>query len=58
MNKSIAEKLGIVYFNITDISRRGIAEPYLVASDGLHPSGKMYSAWVELILNDKRIQFN
>lgn len=55
MNKSIAEKLNVIYFNITDISRKGLAEPELVAGDGLHPSGKMYSAWVELIMSDKRV---
>ena len=47
INKSIAQKLGVKYIDITDISRKGLAEPNLVAGDGLHPSGKMYSAWVE-----------
>lgn len=47
VNKSIAQKLGVKYISITDISRNGLAEPDLVATDGLHPSGKMYSAWVE-----------
>lgn len=52
VNKSIAEKYDIKYFNITDISRRGLDEPDLVAADGLHPSEKMYSEWVEVILGD------
>lgn len=52
VNKSITEKYGIKYFDITGISRRGLAEPDLVASDGLHPSEKMYSEWVEVILSD------
>jgi lysophospholipase L1-like esterase len=52
VNKSITEKYGIKYFNITEISRRGLDEPDLVAADGLHPSEKMYSQWVELILSD------
>lgn len=52
INKSISEKLGVKYYSITAISRRGLDEPDLVALDGLHPSGKMYSEWVELILND------
>lgn len=47
VNKSIAQKLGVKYIYITDISRKGLTEPDLVAGDGLHPSGKMYSAWVE-----------
>jgi len=52
VNKSISEKYGVKYYNITDISRRGIAEADLVATDGLHPSEKMYSEWVEVILGD------
>lgn len=48
-NKHISDSLGIRYFDITPISRRGLAEPDLVAGDGLHPSGKMYGAWVELM---------
>jgi lysophospholipase L1-like esterase len=50
VNRGIAAKLGVAYFNITDISRRGLDEPGLVAEDGLHPSGKMYREWVDLIL--------
>jgi lysophospholipase L1-like esterase len=49
INKSISEKYKVAYYNITDISRQGIANPSLVAADGLHPSGKMYSLWVERI---------
>lgn len=51
-NRKITEGLGVRYFDITDISRKGLAEPDLVASDGLHPSGKMYARWVEVILAD------
>lgn len=51
-NRIITERLGVKYINITDISRRGLQEPDLVASDGLHPSGKMYALWVERILNE------
>lgn len=50
VNRSITEKHGIKYFYITDISRKGFEDPSLVASDGLHPSGKMYAAWVKVIL--------
>jgi lysophospholipase L1-like esterase len=49
INKRITEKYHIMYFNITDISRKGFDDPELVANDGLHPSGKMYTEWVELI---------
>ena len=52
VNKSISDKYGVRYYNITDISRRGLEEADLVASDGLHPSEKMYSEWVKVILSD------
>ena len=52
VNRRISENLGVKYYNITDISRRGLNDPSLVAADGLHPSGKMYSLWVERILKD------
>lgn len=38
---------GVDFFNITPISREGLAKPELVAADGLHPSGIMYRRWVE-----------
>lgn len=49
INKLITKKYKIKYFNITDISRKGLEDPALVAADGLHPSGKMYTQWVEVI---------
>jgi|SRR5688572_23256816 len=52
VNKSISDKYGVKYYNITDISRRGLDEPDMVAADGLHPSEKMYSQWVQVILKD------
>lgn len=55
VNKSICDKYGIKYYDITDISRRGLDEPDLVAADGLHPSEKMYSEWVEVILSDIKV---
>jgi lysophospholipase L1-like esterase len=51
-NREITEARGIRYFNITPISRDGLADPTLVASDGLHPSGKQYGEWVSLMLGD------
>lgn len=49
-----AEEWGISFFDITPISREAEADPELVARDGLHPSGKMYRRWVELIKEDIR----
>jgi len=50
VNKSVTLENGVTYVNITDISRRGLKDPQLIAEDGLHPSGKMYSLWVEHIV--------
>jgi lysophospholipase L1-like esterase len=55
VNRRIAEKCGVTYVNITDISRNGFSDPSLVATDGLHPSGKMYSQWVEKMIADLKI---
>lgn len=52
INARITYQYKVQYFNITEISRDGLTEPNLVASDGLHPSGKMYAEWVELIVRD------
>jgi acyl-CoA thioesterase I len=46
-----AELLDLAFVNITDISREGLEKPSLVASDGLHPSAKMYGRWVERLLD-------
>lgn len=50
VNKEMAERFGVKYFNITDISRN--EDPSFVANDGLHPSGTQYSRWVSLIMQD------
>ncbi len=50
VNKSITEKKGIRYVNITDLTREGLTKPEYVAPDNLHPSGIMYSLWVDRIL--------
>lgn len=51
LNQHIADSINIQYFNITSISRMGLAQPALVASDGLHPSGLQYTEWVKLMLD-------
>lgn len=50
VKKEECEKAGIKYYDITDISR--IKDHSLTASDGLHPSGKMYGLWVDKIYGD------
>lgn len=52
INRTITEKYQIAYFDITPISRKGIADTSLVATDKLHPSGEQYRRWMELMLAD------
>jgi lysophospholipase L1-like esterase len=47
--KSYCDTNGITFINITDITRQGLKETYLVATDGLHPSEKAYSLFVDRI---------
>ena len=50
INKELAERSSVKYFDITGISRQAGKDPEMVAADGLHPSEKMYRQWVEHML--------
>jgi lysophospholipase L1-like esterase len=50
INKIITDSYRVKYIDITPISRMGLMQPELVASDGLHPSAVMYGLWVREIL--------
>jgi undecaprenyl-diphosphatase len=47
INREEAARAGAKWVDITPISRG--SDPALVASDGLHPSGKQYAEWVNAI---------
>lgn len=47
MAESICNELGVAFFEITKWSRNAANDESLIASDGLHPSGKMYTNWVD-----------
>lgn len=49
INREETERLKANYVYITSISRAAKDDPSLTATDGLHPSGKMYGFWVEAI---------
>ncbi len=49
INKQITVAQNIAYIDITPASRDAISDPELVASDGLHPSGKQYQKWAMLL---------
>ena len=46
----ISVSKGLKFFNITEISRKINDINGLLAPDELHPSGKMYSLWVDEII--------
>jgi lysophospholipase L1-like esterase len=48
--RSEAKRAGVSYVDVTRISRRAGRESDLIAPDGLHPSARMYTAWVEAVL--------
>ena len=51
-NHEITLKLGARYINIPPITRAASHDRSLIASDGLHPSGKMYKLWTRSIFPD------
>jgi lysophospholipase L1-like esterase len=53
INREIAEKYNILYFDITPISREAKEDRSLVAKDGLHPSAIMYQRWVDEVIFDE-----
>jgi lysophospholipase L1-like esterase len=50
INKQETEALGVAYIDITPSSRQAANDEALTANDGLHPSGRMYSMWVNQLL--------
>ena len=50
VNREETQSAGAHYVNVILISRTAVNDPSLIASDGLHPSGKMYAMWAEQTL--------
>lgn len=50
--KKVADQFGLPFYNITPISKMAKSDRSLVANDGLHPSGKMYSLWVDSFIDE------
>ena len=49
ISKQEALKANAHFIDITPISRQTKKHPEFIASDGLHPSGKMYTEWAKLL---------
>lgn len=52
ISKQVADSFEIKYIYITDVTRQGLNQPELIASDGLHPSGEMYQLWIPKIKSE------
>ena len=50
VNREESEKAGAHYVDVTSISRQAVGDASLIAPDGLHPSGRMYTMWAEKVL--------
>ncbi len=50
-NEQEALKARVNYIDITPGSRHAKTDAALIATDGLHPSGKMYKEWAEKLAN-------
>lgn len=50
INKLVTMAAGVTYIDITADSRLAANDLTLLASDGLHPSGKMYAGWVDQLM--------
>ena len=49
-NREESTAAGVHYVNVTSLSRLFGDDPEFLAPDGLHPSGRMYAIWVEILL--------
>lgn len=47
--KRLSEAAGITWVDVTEVSRALQTDPTLVAVDGLHPTGAMYTRWAEAL---------
>ncbi|MCU0644243.1 MAG: SGNH/GDSL hydrolase family protein [bacterium] len=50
LNQELSLQASVHYVNITPISRKALKDRTYLAPDNLHPSGKMYGEWVELVV--------
>lgn len=48
--KEITLSAGVSFTDITPASKKAGADTSLLASDGLHPSGKMYAEWANVVV--------
>lgn len=52
VNEEESKKAGVHYVDVTPVSRETVNDSALIASDGLHPSGKMHAEWAKLAYSE------
>lgn len=55
IKRRVAAEYKVAFIDITPISREGLSNAALVASDGLHPSEVQYGQWVDAIIPRVRL---
>ncbi len=58
VNREISHQAGVRYVDVTPASRLASSDWSLLASDQLHPSGRMYSHWADLVLPEALAALN
>jgi lysophospholipase L1-like esterase len=54
INRELSQQAGARYADITPLSRQAATDPSLLAADQLHPSGRMYRQWLQLLVPEAR----
>lgn len=49
INRAVTRQYNITYIDITPSTRLAAIDPTLIANDGLHPSGKAYAVWANML---------
>ena len=49
INRQVTAAYNITYKDITPATRQAAFDPTLIANDGLHPSGKEYAVWANML---------
>jgi lysophospholipase L1-like esterase len=49
INRQVTAQYNITYIDITPATRQAAFDPTLIANDGLHPSGKEYAVWANML---------
>jgi len=57
INKEESLKAKVHYIDITPVSREAKSNSTLIATDGLHPSGKMYAEWAKKMVREIKLIF-